>query len=45
MARKAIIEVCNQYFVGFMSPDPSATVEVALKQPSGLPTLEANFWK
>jgi hypothetical protein len=45
MARKAVVEACNQYSIGFPSLDPSATVDVALKQPRGLPTLKANVWK
>jgi hypothetical protein len=45
MARKAVVEVCNQYFVGFMSLDQSASVEVVLKQPGALPILKANISK
>jgi hypothetical protein len=45
MARKAVVEACNQYGIGFLSVDPSATVDIALKQPRGLPTLKANIWK
>lgn len=41
---KAVIEVRNQYRIEFESSTPSATVEVALNQPLGLPRLKLN-WK
>jgi hypothetical protein len=45
MLNQAVVEVCNQYLVAFMSMDPSATVEVVVKPPLGLPKLNANVWK
>jgi hypothetical protein len=41
---KAVIALRNEYRIGFDSSTPSASVEIVLKQPLGLPHLELN-WK
>jgi len=37
---KAMIEIHNEYLLGFSSSDPSSVVEVILRQVSGLPPLK-----
>jgi len=37
---KAMIEIHNEYLLGFSSSDPSSVVEVTLRQVSGLPPLK-----
>jgi hypothetical protein len=37
---KTIVETRNQYSLGIVSTDPSASVNVALRQPRGLPPLK-----
>lgn len=41
---KAVVEVYNQYVVGFAASDPSSKVDVAVKQPIAMPRLKP-VWK
>lgn len=40
---KTVVEIRNQYLLQFDSSTPSAAVEIILKQPRGLPVLQANY--
>jgi hypothetical protein len=40
---KAVVEIRNEYVLQFESSNTSAGVEVVLKQPRGLPALQANL--
>jgi hypothetical protein len=40
---KVVIEIRNEYLIQFESANPSEGVKVVLKQPRGLPSLQANL--